>query len=172
MKKVGFYVIVFVLLLAPLLLFSGEGARAGSIAVASDEKTPGSPVSDRMGRSPFYLIYDAEGTFMKAVDNPNFGKAGRLSGGKSAIDSISFDQEGVVTGGLAAPSRDEREQVWKGFSDFFVQSGIVVVVAEQFGAEIVRAMKARGIACVEFKGGAGEAVGKVLQLQKQKEVIQ
>jgi predicted Fe-Mo cluster-binding NifX family protein len=172
MKKAGFFVIVFVLLLAPLLLFAGESAHAGNIAVASDEKAPGSPVSDKMGRSPFYLIYDAQGAFIKAVDNPNFGKGGRPSGGKSAIDSITFDQEGKMTGGLAAPSREEREQIWKGFSDFFVQNGIAVVVAEQFGDEIVRTMNARGIACVEFKGGAQDAVGKVLQLQRQKEAVQ
>jgi predicted Fe-Mo cluster-binding NifX family protein len=172
MKKTGFFVIALVLFLAPLLLFAGEKARAGNIAVASDEKAPGSPVSDRMGRSRFYLIYDTQGAFIKAADNPNFGKGGRPSGGKSAIDSISFDKEGNMTGGFAAPSREEREQIWKGFSDFFVQNGIAVVVAEQFGDEIVRTMKARGIACVDFKGGAQDAVGKVLQLQKQKEAVQ
>jgi predicted Fe-Mo cluster-binding NifX family protein len=172
MKKAGFFVIVFVLLLAPLLLFAGENARAGNIAVASDEKAPGSPVSDRMGRSRFYLIYDARGAFIKAADNSNFGKGGRPSGEKSAIDSISFDQQGNMTGGFTAPSRQEREQIWKGFSDFFVQNGIAVVVAEQFVDEVVRTMKTRGIACVEFKGRAQEAVGKVLQLQQQKEAVQ
>ena len=76
-----------------------------------------------------------------------------------------------MTGGPATPSREEREQVWKGFSDFFARNGIAVVVAEQFGDEIARAMKARGITCVEFKGRAEDAVGKVLQLQKQKEAV-
>jgi predicted Fe-Mo cluster-binding NifX family protein len=172
MKKTGFFVIVFVLLLAPLLLFAGESARVGNIAVASDEKAPGSPVSDRMGRSRFYLIYDPQGTFVKALDNPNFGKGPRVGEGQSAIDSISFDQEGNMTGGFVAPSREEREQTWKGFSDFFVQNGIAVVVAEQFGDEIVRTMKAGGITSVAFRGGAQEAVGKVLQLQQQKEAMQ
>jgi len=172
MKKTGFFVIVFTLLLAPVLLFAGETARAGNIAVASDEKAPGSPVSDRMGHSRFYLIYDTQGAFIKAADNPNFGKGGRPSGGASAIDSISFDQQGNMTGGFTAPSREERERIWKGFSDFFMQNGIAVVVAEQFGDEIVRSMKTRGITCVEFKGGAQEAVGKVLQLQQQKEAVQ
>ena len=118
------------------------------------------------------MVSDAQGTFAKALDNPNFGKGPRVGEGQSAVDSISFDQEGNMTGGFVAPSRGEREQIWKGFSDFFVQNGITVVVAEQFGDEIVRTMKTRGIACVEFKGGAQEAVGKVLQLQQQKEAVQ
>ncbi len=164
--------IVFVLLLAPLLLFAAEKAQTGNIAVASDEKTPGSPVSDRMGRSRFYLIYDAQGTFVKAVDNPNFGKGPRVGEGQSAIDSIGFNDEGVMTGGLPTPSREERDQTWKGFRDFFARNGIAVVVAEQFGDEIVRTMKAGGVTCVAFKGGAEDAVGKVLQLQKQKEAAQ
>jgi len=172
MKKAGFSVIVLILLLGSFLLFAGENACAGNIAVASDEKASGSPVSDRMGRSRFYLIYDAQGTFVKALDNPNFGKGPRVGEGQSAVDSISFDQQGNMTGGFTAPSRKEREQIWKGFSDFFVQNGIAVVVAEQFGEEIVRAMKAGGITCVEFKGRAEDAVRKVLQLQQQKEAVQ
>ena len=51
------------------------------------------------------------------------------------------------------------------------KSWLAQTLAEQFGEEIVRAMKAGGITCVEYKGRAEDAVGKVLQLQ-QKEAVQ
>jgi predicted Fe-Mo cluster-binding NifX family protein len=164
-------IMALALLLAPSL-FAAEKPQAGNIAVASDEKKPGSPVADRMGRSRFYLIYDAHGKFVKAMDNPNFDKGPRAGDGQSAIDSIGFNDKGVMTGGLPTPSREERDQTWKGFSDFFARNSITVVVAGQFGYEIVRAMKAGGVTCVEFKGKAKDAVGKVVQLQKQKEASQ
>jgi predicted Fe-Mo cluster-binding NifX family protein len=170
-NSLAYPVMALALLLAPSL-FSAEKPQAGNIAVASDEKSPGSPVADRMGRCRFYLIYDAQGTFVKAMDNPNFGKGPRVGEGRSAIDSISFNDKGVMTGGLLTPSREERDQTWKGFGDFFVRNSIAVVVAGQFGYEIVRAMKARGVTCVEFKGKAEDAVGQVLQLKKQKEAAQ
>ena len=160
------------LLLTPLLLFAGEKQHTANIAVAADEKTPGSNVSDRMGHSRLYLIYDAQGTFLKAVDNPNFGKGPGIGEGKSAIDSISFDNNGLMTGGISTPSREQREQMWKGFRDFFTGNGISIVVAGQFGGEIVRAMKDQGITCVEFNGKVEDSIRKILQLRKQKEAAQ
>ena len=173
MKKSWAYLsIALAFLLLSLCVFGGEKPPAGNIAVATDEKTPGSNVSDRMGRSRFYVIYDAQGTFVGAVDNPNFGKGPRVGEGKSGVDSITFDDKGVMTGGLPTPTREERDQTWKGFGDFFARNGISFVVAGQFGDEIVRAMKAGGVTCVEFNGKAEDAVGKVVQLQKQKEAAQ
>jgi predicted Fe-Mo cluster-binding NifX family protein len=147
-----------------LLFMAGPvfAGQPGNIAVASDDKTPGSPVAERMGRSPFYLLFDGQGNFMKAVDNPNFGK-GPAAGGTSAIDSLGFDEKGVIAGGIPTPSREERDRTWTGFSDFFTRNGIGVVVAEVFGDEIVQGMRARGIECVAFKGTAGQAVERALK---------
>lgn len=147
------------------LLFMGGLAFAGqpgNIAVASDDKAPGSPVAERMGRSPFYLLFDGQGNFIKAVENPNFGK-GPAAGGASAIDSVVFDEKGVMTGGIPTPSREERDRTWTGFSDFFTRNGIGVVVAEVFGDEIVQGMKAKGIECVAFKGSAERAVERIVK---------
>jgi predicted Fe-Mo cluster-binding NifX family protein len=150
--------------LVALLLVSGPGfaGQAGNIAVASNDKAPTTPVADRMGRSPFYLLFDQQGNFIKAVENPNFGK-GPAAGGTSAIDSVGFDEKGVMTGGIPTPSREERDRTWTGFSDFFTRNGIRVVVAEEFGDEIVRGMKMRGIDCLAFKGSAQEAVAHIVK---------
>jgi hypothetical protein len=150
--------------LVALLLMTGPAfaGQTGNIAVASNDKAPGAPVADRMGRSPFYLLFDRQGNFMKAVENPNFGK-GPAAGGTSAIDSVGFDEKGVMTGGITTPSREERDITWTGFSDFFARNGIRVVVAEVFGDEIVRGMNTRGIECVAFKGSAQEAVGHIVK---------
>jgi predicted Fe-Mo cluster-binding NifX family protein len=161
-KKVRLLVTAFLLILVPFILFAGESPRTGNIAVASNEKAAASPVADRMGRSPFYLIYDRDGTFIRAADNPNFGKRGG-PGGTSAIDSIGFDEKGAMTGAIITPSREEREQTWNGFSDFFTGNGITAVVAETFGDEIVRGMKAKGIECIAFKGTAEQAVESILE---------
>jgi hypothetical protein len=162
MKKVQLLVIVCVSILMPLLLFAEGNRQTGNIAVASNDKNSGSPVADRMGRSPFYLFFDHQGKFIKAVENPNFGK-GPAVGGASAIDAIGFDEKGVMSGGIPTPSRKERDRTWTGFSDFFSRNGIRVVVAEVFGDEIVRGMKARDIECVAFKGSAQEAVGHIVK---------
>jgi predicted Fe-Mo cluster-binding NifX family protein len=160
MKSVLSLVVLVALLLASGPLFAGQ---TGNIAVASNDKTPGAPVADRMGRSPFYLVFDGRGNFLKTVENPNFGKGPGSGRGASAIDSIGFDEKGVITGGVPTPSRDEREQTWTGFSDFFMANGIGVVIAEVFGDEIVRGMKERGIECVAFKGSSEEAVRRIVR---------
>jgi predicted Fe-Mo cluster-binding NifX family protein len=49
---------------------------------------------------------------------------------------------------------------------FLASKGITVVVAEQFGYEIIREMKERGITCIEFKGQAVDAVKKALPFAK------
>jgi hypothetical protein len=159
MKSMLSLIALVALLLMVGLAFAGP---PGNIAVASNDKTPGAPVADRMGRSPFYLLFDGQGAFLKAVENPNFGK-GPAAGGASAIDSVGFDDKGVMTGGIPTPSREERDRTWTGFSDLFARNGITVVVAEVFGDEIVRGMRARGIECFAFTGSANEAVQTVVR---------
>ncbi|MBI4764794.1 MAG: hypothetical protein HY787_09335 [Deltaproteobacteria bacterium] len=162
MKKVQLVVIICVSIFAPLLLFAEGNRQTGTIAVTSNGKAPTAPVADRMGRSPFYLLFDREGNFMKAVGNPNFGK-GPAAGGASAIDAIGFDEKGVMTGSIPTPSREERDRTWTGFSDFFSSNGIRFVVAGEFGDEIVRGMKMRGVECIAFQGSAQEAVGYIVK---------
>ncbi len=157
MKRVV-WAIFIISLLIPVLSLAGEADR---IAIASEGKTSEAPVSSRTGRCPFYLIYDEKGNFVQAMDNPFQNIRGRPQG--SMIDSLTFDDKGNMTGGITTPSKDERDKVWETMFSFFAQWQIKVIVAEEFGDEITRAFKARGINCIAFKGSAQAAVNRALQ---------
>jgi len=162
------------IILVLLAAFMGPSAVSaaerdtGKIAVASDEKAITGPVGFRMGRSSFYLLFDGKGKFLEAIDNPFKDAGGNAAGrsGKSALDSLRFDEKGGLTGGIDTPSKEERDKIWNSLLGFLNSKGITVVVAEQFGYEIIREMKNRGIRCVEFKGRSADAVKKVLQSSK------
>ncbi len=49
---------------------------------------------------------------------------------------------------------------------FLAQKGVTIVVAGEFGANMIQAMKAKGIKEVIFKGAAEEAVKKFLEEKK------
>ncbi len=48
------------------------------VAVAASNKTASASVSSQAGRSPFFLLFDKQGTFVEAVGNPykDAGNAG------------------------------------------------------------------------------------------------
>lgn len=48
------------------------------VAVAASDKTVSASVSSQAGRSPFFLLFDKQGTFVEAVANPykDAGNAG------------------------------------------------------------------------------------------------
>jgi predicted Fe-Mo cluster-binding NifX family protein len=165
MKKITFLLFLFCSLLLPLRLFSAE-SPGGNIAVASDDKLNGSAVAERMGRARYYLVYDRNAKFLSAVDNPNFGKRTGPQG-RSGVDSIAFDEKGVMTGGIATPSKEERGEIWNDLSRFFAQKGITVVVAQEFGNLIITELKSRGIECVGFRGTSEDAVRSIVQKKRQ-----
>jgi hypothetical protein len=161
-----------VISLALTILFFVTGlafaAQREKIAVASDEKSITGSVGFRTGQSSFYLLFDGNGKFIEAVDNP-FKDAGANAwkrSGKSAIDSLRFDEKGGLTGEIKTLSKNEREGIWNPMIEFLKSKGITVVVAEQFGNEIIQAMKEKGITCVEFKGQTVDAAKKVRNRQK------
>jgi predicted Fe-Mo cluster-binding NifX family protein len=158
MKKIIFVILTVSLLMPVLALALAE--EKDKIAIATDEKTPNAPVSNRMGRSPFYVLYDEQGNFVETIENPFKDNRSRPTG--SMIDSLTFDEKGTVTGGITTPSKDERDKTWNAMFSFFAQKRIKVIVAEEFGDEIVRGFKAQGISCVAFKGRAEDAVKKAL----------
>ena len=166
MKK---WMILFLVaaLMGPLAVSAGE-KNTGKIAVASDEQAVTGQVGFRMGRSAFYLLFDGNGKFLEAIGNPfkDAGGNAAAKSGKSALDSLRFDEKGGLTGGIETPSREDRNKIWNSLMGFLSSKGITVVVAEQFGYEIVKEMKERGIACIEFKGQAVDAVKKALQSAK------
>ena len=65
-----------------------------------------------------------------------------------------------MTGGIETPSREDRNKIWNSLLGFLSSKGITVVVAEQFGYEIVKEMKERGITCIEFKGKSVDGAEK------------
>lgn len=52
--------------------------RSDMVAVAASNKTVSASVSSQAGRSPFFLLFNKQGTFVEAVDNPykDAGNAG------------------------------------------------------------------------------------------------
>ena len=164
MKKCMILLILLLAFMGPLGASAGEKSK-GKIAVASDGKNITKPVAFRMGQSSFYLLFDGQGQFLEAIENPFKNAGGNAAGrsGKSALDSLRFDEKGGVTGGVETLPKEEREKIWNSMLGFLTSKGITVVVAEQFGYEIVRAMKENGITCVEFKGSSIDAVKKAQQ---------
>jgi len=154
--------VLMVSLLIPVVVLAGESGR---IAVAANGKTSDASVSNKTGQSPFFLIYDEQGKIVAAVDNPFQNTRSRPTG--SMIESLTFDDKGALTGGgITTPSRDDRAKIWDAIFSFFAQWRIKVIVAEEFGDEVLRAFKAHGISCVAFKGRADEALKKALQSAK------
>jgi predicted Fe-Mo cluster-binding NifX family protein len=152
MKK--WIILILVLALMGSSVASAGEKSVGRIAVASDGKAITDPVGFRMGRSSYYLLFDGQGKFLEAIDNPFKDAGGNAAGGsgKSALDSLRFDEKGGLIGGVETPPKEGREKVWNSWLDFLTSKGVTVVVAEQFGYEIIREMKERGITCIEFKG--------------------
>jgi len=120
---------------ALLLVTSGFGlaqqTRSEMVAVAASDKTASASVSSQAGRSPFFLLFDKQGTLVEAVDNPY------KDAGNAGIPTL----------------------------DFLAGKGVKVLVAEGFGSRIVEVMKSKGMRPVEFKGSAGDAVKKAMDLK-------
>jgi hypothetical protein len=160
MKKWTILILVLAFM-GPLTASAGEKSTE-RIAVASDAKTITGPVGFRMGQSSFYLLFDGEGEFLEAVDNPfkdAGGNAARRSG-KSALDSLRVDEKGGLIGEIETLPKEEREKVWNSMLGFLTSKGVTIVVAEQFGYEIIKEMKERGITCIEFKGKSVDGAKK------------
>jgi predicted Fe-Mo cluster-binding NifX family protein len=72
------------------LLFGTTGfavaqqVKAGTVAVAANDKTTSASVGNQLGRSPYFLLFDKQGTLIEAVANPY------KDGGNSGIPSIDL----------------------------------------------------------------------------------
>ncbi len=75
---------------------------------------------------------------------------------------LFFDGKGKMTEAIENPYKD-KEGAGKSVAELLGNKGVTVVVAEEFGGQIVEVMKGKGIKAVSFKGSAEEAVKKVLQ---------
>ena len=77
MKKLVSEFFAALLLLLPGLA-PAQQMRSDMVAVAADGKAISASVSSQAGRSPFFLLFDKQGRFVEAVDNPykDAGSAG------------------------------------------------------------------------------------------------
>ncbi|MGB7574385.1 MAG: NifB/NifX family molybdenum-iron cluster-binding protein [Thermodesulfobacteriota bacterium] len=75
---------------------------------------------------------------------------------------LFFDGKGKMTEAIENPYKD-KEGAGKSVAELLGNKGVTVVVAEEFGGQIVEVMKGKGIKAVSFKGSAEEAVKKILQ---------
>jgi predicted Fe-Mo cluster-binding NifX family protein len=75
---------------------------------------------------------------------------------------LFFDGKGKMTEAIENPYKD-KEGAGKSVAELLRNKGVTVVVAEEFGGQIVEVMKGKGIKAVSFKGSAEEVVKKVLQ---------
>jgi predicted Fe-Mo cluster-binding NifX family protein len=66
MKRVISIILALFLMLSGLA-FAGEKVK---IAVAANDKTPGASVNKQAGPSPFFLLFDDNGTLVETIDNP------------------------------------------------------------------------------------------------------
>jgi len=75
---------------------------------------------------------------------------------------LLFDEKGKMTEAIENPFKD-KEGAGKSVAEFLKNKGVTVVVAEEFGGQIVEVMKGKGIKAIAIKGSAEDAVKKVLQ---------
>lgn len=122
---------LWALLLAVSVLAFAQQGKSPTIAVAANANTTSASVANQAGRSPYFLFFDKQGTFIEAANNPY------KDAGSAGIPMV----------------------------DFLAAKGITVLVAESFGPTIVGVMKDKGVRAVEFKGNAGAAVKKALEVK-------
>lgn len=91
------------LLLVPLLLisFTAFAADPAKIAVATEEQTPSSQVSAVAARSPYFLLFDENGTLLEAVVNPHKDAPGGV--GSQAVEFFAGRGVTVVIAGAFGP---------------------------------------------------------------------
>ena len=75
---------------------------------------------------------------------------------------LVFDENGKLIEAIANPAR-EAQNSGIAVADFLAGKGVAIVVAGEYGPQIVGVMKGKGIKAVSFKGSVAEAVKKVLE---------
>jgi|SRR3990170_8411863 len=71
-----------------LLVSIGAGAeQGGKIAVATEGETPSARVSSQAGFSPFFLLFDKDGTLLETIKNPV--QAGGMGSGTAVVDLLA-----------------------------------------------------------------------------------
>ena len=98
------------------------------------------------------------------------GKA--ISSGVSGVAArcpyfLIFDGDGVLLEAIDNPYKAAKGGAGRAVVPFLAQKHATFVVAGQFGRNMARSMKAKGIEFLEFHGSAEAAVKKVLEGRQQ-----
>ncbi len=105
------------------------------------------------------------------------GKIAVATEGKTAAAQVSgvaarspyflfFDESGKFLEAVDNPYRAARGGAGTSVVPFLAQKGATVVVAGEFGENMIDAIKGKGMRYLEFKGSAEEALKKVLETKK------
>jgi len=105
------------------------------------------------------------------------GKIAVAAEGKSAAAKVSgvaarspyfliFDGDGKLLEAVENPYKTAKGGAGTSVVPFLAQKGASMVVAGEFGGNMIQAMKGKGIGYLEFKGSAQEALKKVLEANK------
>lgn len=79
---------------------------------------------------------------------------------------LIFDGTGKLLEVVDNPYKSAKGGAGTSVVPFLGQRGVNVVVAGEFGDNMIKAMKAQGMKYLEFKGSVEEALAKVLEIKK------
>jgi predicted Fe-Mo cluster-binding NifX family protein len=79
---------------------------------------------------------------------------------------LMFDGSGKLLEAVDNPYKAAKGGAGTSVVPFLAQKGATVVVAGEFGENMIQAMKGKGMRYLEFKGSAEEALKKVLEAKK------
>ena len=107
------------------------------------------------------------------------GKIAVAAEGKTAAATVSgvaarapyfliFDESGKLLEAVDNPYKAAKGGAGTSVVPFLAQKGAGMVVAGEFGENMIQSMKGKGMRYLEFKGSAEEALKKVLEAKKQK----
>jgi predicted Fe-Mo cluster-binding NifX family protein len=128
MKRAIFVGAWIILLTLSVRAFAAQDTPA-TIAIAAEDHTPAAKVSRQAGFSPFFLLFDEQGTFIEATRNPFKGHM--VFGSGKAV--VRFLAERGVTVIVA-------EVFGKGIREVMASKGIMPVAFEGNAGEAVRSV--------------------------------
>jgi len=79
---------------------------------------------------------------------------------------LIFDGDGKLMEAIDNPYKDAKGGAGPSVVPFLAEKGVTLVVAGEFGKNMIQAMKSKGIGYFEFKGSAEAALKKALEAKK------
>ena len=112
------------------------------------------------------LVYAADqGTIAVAAEGKT--AAAKVSGvAARAPYFLIFDGSGKFLEAIDNPYNTAKGGAGTSVVPFLAEKGAIMVVAGEFGENMIQAMKGKGMRYLEFKGSAEEALKKVLEAKK------